>query len=156
MLYIFLSLFAALAFSVSDISSKYLLNQGISNLQYLFWAHGIAYLILTLVFMFIGTRLSVKFLTNGDKYKKLLSFPRGKNGIVLIISALGSFFGLVALIYAFKISDNIGYSSAIVGTVTMITFFLSWIVFGKIPEMIGLVGSALILFGVYLISLCEN
>lgn len=156
MLYIFLSLFAALAFSISDISSKFLLNKGISNLQYLFWAHGVAYVLLVLLFMVIGTFFSLKFLTNGDKYKKLLSYPSGKLGGILILSALASFFGLVALIYAFKISDNIGYTSAIVGTVTMITFFLSWIVFGKKPEMIGLVGAGLILFGVYLISLCEN
>ena len=156
MLYIFLSLFAAFGFSVSDICSKYLLNKGISNLQFLFWAHGIAFLVLTLLFMLIGKKYSLNFLTNGDNYNKLVSYPKGKLGLILLLSALASFFGLVALIYAFKISDNIGYTSAIVGTVTMITFFLSWIVFGKVPEIKGLVGAALILFGVYLISKCNN
>ena len=156
MLYIFLALLAALGFSVSDICSKYLLNNNISNLQFLFWAHGIGFIILTLLFMIIGTNLSLKFLTNGDTYKKLLKFPDGKLGSILILSTLASFFGLVALIYAFKISDNIGYTSAVVGTVTMITFFLSWLVFGKKPELKGLFGAGLILFGVYLISLCNN
>ncbi len=156
MLYIFLALFAALGFSVSDICSKYLLNNGVSNLQFLFWAHGIAFVLLTLLFIIIGTQFSLKFLTNGDKYKKLLSYPKGKLGLVLILSSLASFFGLVALIYAFKISDNIGYTSAVVGTVTMITFFLSWLIFNKTPEIKGLLGAALILFGVYLISKCKN
>jgi drug/metabolite transporter (DMT)-like permease len=156
MLYIFLSLLAAIGFSISDICSKYLLNKGVSNLQFLFWAHGIAFILLTLLFMLIGKNLSLKFLTNGDNYSKLLSYPKGNLGWVLILCSLASFFGLVALIYAFKISDNIGYTSAIVGTVTMITFLLSWIVFDKKPELKGLFGAALILFGVYLISTCKN
>ncbi len=156
MLYIFLALFAAFAFSVSDVSSKYLLNNGVSNLQYLLWGHGFIYVFFTLLFMIIGTVYSLKFLTNGDKYSKLLSFPKGKLGPVILLSGLASFFGLVALIYAFKISDNIGYTSAVVGTVTMITFFLSWIIFNKTPQLIGLLGSGLILLGVYLISKCEN
>lgn len=156
MLYIFLALLAAFGFSVSDICSKYLLNQGISNLQFLFWAHGIAFVVLTLVFMLIGRRYTLKFLTNGDNYKELLSYPKGKLGWILVLCSLASFFGLVSLIYAFKISDNIGYTSAVVGTVTMITFFLSWIVFGKKPQLKGLIGAVLILFGVYLISTIKN
>lgn len=156
MLYIFLSLLAAFCFSVSDISSKYLLNNNVSNLRFLFWAHGVGFVLLTLLFMIIGIHFSLKFLTNGDDYKRLLQFPTGKSGWVLILSTLASFLGLVALIYAFKISDNIGYTSAVVGTVTMITFFLSWLVFGKVPQIKGLIGSLLILFGVYLISLCDN
>ena len=156
MLYILLSLLAAFCFSVSDISSKYLLNNNISNLRFLFWAHGVGFVILTLLFMTVGINYSLQFLTNGDDYKTLLQFPKGKTAWILILSTLASFFGLVALIYAFKISDNIGYTSAVVGTVTMITFFLSWLVFGKVPQIKGLIGAALILFGVYLISLCDN
>lgn len=156
MLYIFLSLIAAFGFSVSDICSKYLLNHGISNLQFLFWSHGIAYVVLTLLFMIIGRNYAIKFLTNGDSYKNLLSYPKGKLGWVLLLCSLTSFFGLVALIYAFKISDNIGYTSAVVGTVTMFTFFLSWIVFGKKPQLKGFIGAVLILFGVYLISTIKN
>jgi drug/metabolite transporter (DMT)-like permease len=156
MLYIFLALLAAFGFSVSDICSKYLLNQGISNLQFLFWAHGIAFVVLTIVFMLIGRRYTLKFLTNGDNYKELLSYPKGNLGWVLVLCSLASFFGLVCLIYAFKISDNIGYTSAVVGTVTMITFFLSWIVFGKKPQLKGLIGAVVILFGVYLISTIKN
>ena len=58
-------------------SPKYLLNNGISNLQFLFWAHGIAFVVLTLVFMIIQD-LHLNFLTNGDNYGKLLSYPKGK------------------------------------------------------------------------------
>ena len=156
MLYIFLALLAAFGFSVSDICSKYLLNHGISNLRFLLWAHGIAYVVLTLVFMIIGRKFKIKFLTNGDNFKQLLDYPRGNLGWILILCSVASFFGLVSLIYAFKISDNIGYTSAVVGTVTMITFFLSWIVFGKKPQLKGLIGAGLILFGVYLISTIKN
>ena len=156
MLYIFLALLAAFGFSVSDICSKYLLNHGVSNLQFLFWAHGIAFVVLTLTFMIIGQKFSINFLTNGDNYSKLLSYPKGNLSWIIILCSLASFFGLVCLIYAFKISDNIGYTSAVVGTVTMITFFLSWIVFGKKPKLKGLIGAGLILFGVYLISTIKN
>jgi len=156
MLYIFLALLAAFGFSVSDICSKHLLNHGISNLQFLFWSHGVAYVVLTLIFMFIGRKFTIKFLTNGDNYNQLLSYPKGNLAWILALCSLASFFGLVCLIYAFKISDNIGYTSAVVGTVTMITFFLSWIVFGKKPQFKGLVGAGLILIGVYLISTIKN
>jgi drug/metabolite transporter (DMT)-like permease len=156
MLTIILSLCAALGFSISDICSKYLLEEGISNLQYLFWSHGILFLTLTVLFMIIGTKYSLKFLTNGDGYDKLFKIPTGKLLLILLLATLTSFLGLVILIYAFKISKNIGYISAVVGTTSLITFVLSWLVFGKTPEMLGILGALFILFGVYLISKCDN
>ena len=156
MLTIILSLFAALGFSISDICSKYLLENGISNLQYLFWSHGVLFLGFTILFMIIGTKFSLKFLTNGDNYSNLTKLPSGKLLLVLLLATITSFLGLIVLIYAFKIAKNIGYISAVVGTTSLITFLLSWLIFDKQPEAIGLLGAIFILFGVYLISKCEN
>ena len=153
---IILSLCAALGFSISDICSKYLLENGVSNLQFLLWGHGILFVLLTILFMIIGTKYSLKFLTNGDGYNKLVQLPKGNLLLILFLATITSFLGLVLLIYAFKISKNIGYISAVVGTTSLITFILSWVVFGKTPEMIGILGALFILFGVYLISKCDN
>lgn len=156
MLTIILSLCAALGFSISDICSKYLLENGLSNLQYLFWSHGVLFLSLTILFMIIGTSYSLKFLTNGDGYNQLFKLPSGKLLLILLLATITSFMGLVVLIYAFKIAKNIGYISAVVGTTSLITFILSWLFFGKKPELIGILGALSILFGVYLISKCDN
>ena len=156
MLYILLALYSALAFSLSDLTTKYLLDNGISNLQYLFWGHGILYFILTLVFIFFGTKYSFNSITNGDKYSDLIKYPSGKLGLIIILSTLFSFTGLLVLIYAFKISNNIGYTSAIVGTTSLITLILSWVLFNKKPQFIGIIGVISILFGVFLISKCDN
>lgn len=156
MLYIFLALYAALGFSISDISTKYLLDNGVSNLQYLFWAHGILFLALTILLIIVGSKYSLKELTNGDKYFNLTKFPSGKLGGLILFSTLFSFSGLLVLIYAFKISKNIGYTASIVGTTSLMTFFFSWLLFNKKPQFIGLLGSVSILFGVYLISKCDN
>ncbi len=156
MLYIFLALYAALGFSISDICTKYMLDNGISNLQYLFWAHGILFITLTIILIIIGTNYSLKPLTNGHSYLDIAKFPRGKLGWIIVLSTLFSFSALVGLIYAFKISKNIGYTSAIVGTTSLMTFFFSWLFFNSKPQLIGIIGAISILFGVYLISRCDN
>mgnify|MGYP000135296516 FL=1 len=156
MLYIFLALCAALGFSISDICSKYLLDNGVSNLQYIFWVHGIFYVIFTALSIYLASKYAFNQLTNGRKYMSILKFPEGILGVPLFLAAFASFCGLIALIYAFKISANIGYTSAIVGTTSLITFFFSWIFFKKTPKSIGLLGAIFILFGVYLISKCDN
>jgi drug/metabolite transporter (DMT)-like permease len=156
MLYIYLALLSALGFSLSDICSKYLLDSGVSNLQYLLWGHGLLYIVITICAIFLASHFSFKALTNGDKIPNIFRLPKGKLGVIVILASIFSFVGLVSLIYAFKISDNIGYTSAVVGTVSLITFFFSWILFDKKPEGIGLFGALLILAGVYLISRCKN
>ena len=103
-----------------------------------------------------ASHFSFKALTNGDKIRNILKLPKGKLGFIVILASIFSFIGLVSLIYAFKISENIGYTSAVVGTVSLITFFFSWILFDKKPEGKGLFGAVLILAGVYLISKCKN
>lgn len=156
MLYIYLSLLAALFFSLSDISTKVLLNNGVSNLQYLFWSQGILYIFITLIALYFATYFSIKFLTNGDSATKVLSIPSMKIGFYMVITTLFSFCGILSLVYAFKISDNIGYTSSIVGTTALMTFFFAWLIFGKKPEAIGLLGAILIIAGVFLISRCKN
>lgn len=156
MLYIYLSLLAALFFSLSDISTKVLLNNGVSNLQYLLWSQGILYIFITLIALYFATYFSIKFLTNGDSATKVLSIPSMKIGFYMVITTLFSFCGILSLVYAFKISDNIGYTSSIVGTTALMTFFFAWLIFGKKPEAIGLLGAILIIAGVFLISRCKN
>lgn len=156
MLYIYLALFAALCFSLSDITTKFLLNNGVSNLQYLFWCQGLIYILLTLATLILAVKYSFKFLTNGDNAITVLGFPTGKVGVFMVITTIFSFCGLMALVYAFKISNNIGYTSAIVGTTSLMTFFFSWLIFNKTPELIGLIGALMIVTGVFLISRCNN
>ena len=156
MLYLFLAFYAAFGFSVSDMCTKYMLDNGISNLQYLFWAHGILFLLLTVIFMGLGIKYSLPSLTNGSNLSEMMRFPSGKLGLIILISTIFSFTGLLVLIYAFKISKNIGYTSAAVGTVSLMTLIFSWIFFNKKPEPVGILGVLSILFGVFLISKTDN
>jgi len=156
MLYVYLALLSAFGFSLSDITSKYLLNHGISSLRYLFWCHGLIYLFFVVLAMILAAKFSLNFLTNKDSYTQILTFPKGKLGALMIFATIVSLCSLISLLYAFKISDNIGYTSALVGTTAMITFLLSWLIFNKKPEPIGLIGAALIFTGVFLISKVKN
>ena len=49
--YIFFSILGALFLSLSDILSKYVLNNEISYVNYIFWSHGITYLLCTLMYV---------------------------------------------------------------------------------------------------------
>lgn len=156
MLYIYLSLFAALCFSFTDITTKILLNNGVSNLQYLFWTKGIIFTLITLLILCFAIYFSFKVLTNGDGFSQILTIPNMKIGFYMIITTIFSFIGLVALVYAFNISDNVGYTSTIVRTTALMTFFLLWLIYGKKPELIGLQGAVLIIIGVFFIGQCKN
>lgn len=156
MLYIYLALFSALTFSLSDITTKYLLDNNVSNLQYLFWGQGIIYILLILTTIIFATFYSYNILTNGEPLLNVVKYPPGKLGIIIVVSTIFSFLGLLSLIYAFKISNNIAYTASIVGTTSLMTFFFSWLFFKKKAEFKGLLGGILILFGVYLISKCDN
>ena len=52
MLYIYLTFCKRFCFSLSDICSKYLIDNGISNMKFLFWAHGIIFTVLGLIAIF--------------------------------------------------------------------------------------------------------
>lgn len=157
MLYIYLALISAICFSTSDICSKYLFNNSISNLQYLFWAHGILYIILSVLTILVCSYLSIGLFTNNKTYLDVIKFPKlFKNRLVLIFGTVSSFIGLLVLMYSFKISKNIGYTVGLVGTTSLFTLILSSLIFKKSINPFGLLGVILIISGVFFISKCEN
>lgn len=156
MIYIWLALFSALAFSISDITSKYLFNNGISNFQLIFWAHGILYIIFTLIGILITSLLSVGIFSNNKKFLDVIKLPSIKLSVALLFCSIVSFLGMLSLVYTFKKSKNIGLIVPLVGSTSLFTLILSRIIFKiKIP-FIGLVGAILILTGVFCISKCPN
>ena len=156
MLYIYLALVSAFCFSLSDICSKYLIDNGISNMKFLFWAHGIIFTVLGSIAVFIASYYSLNYLTNKEKYLNVIKFPMNKKGLIIIISSVISYIGLLSLIFAFKISKNIGYTSAIVGTTSLITLILSVIILKHGIEWKGVVGVLLVVTGIYFISQTDN
>ena len=156
MLYIYLALFSALGFSISDLCSKYLFDNNVSTLQYLFWGHGILYILLAIVAIVTTSYFSIGYFTNNKKYLDVVKFPSGNKGLIIILASLLSFLGVLSLLYAFKISINIAYTSAIVSTVSLITLLINRLVFKKKIQLSGLVGILLIISGVYFISRCQN
>lgn len=156
MLYIYLAFVSAICFSLSDICSKYLLDNGISNLKFLFYAHGIVFTILGFIGIMVASYFSYNFLTNKEKYLDVLKFPMNRKGGIIILSSVISFIGLLSLIYAFKISKNIGYTSAIVGTTSLITLTLSIIILKSKIEIKGIIGVILVVLGIYFISQTDN
>ena len=156
MLYIYLALFSAFGFSISDLCSKYLFDNNVSNLQFLFWGHGILYLTLSILAIIIMSYLSIGYFTNNKKYLDVFKFPSGSKGGILILATIASFLGLLSLLYAFKISINIAYTSAIVSTASLITLLINRIVFKKKIKLSGLLGIVLIISGVYCISRTQN
>ena len=156
MLYIYLALVSAFCFSLSDICSKYLIDNGISNMKFIVWAHGIIFTIFGVIGIIIASFFSFNFLTNKEKYLDVIRFPLNTKGVIIVISSLISYIGLISLIYAFKISKNIGYTSAIVGTTSLITLILSVIILKHSIEWKGVLGVILVVFGIYFISQTDN
>ena len=156
MLYIYLALVSAFCFSLSDIGSKYLIDNGISNMKFIVWAHGIIFTIFGVIGIIIASFFSFNFLTNKEKYLDVIRFPLNTKGVIIIISSLISYIGLISLIYAFKISKNIGYTSAIVGTTSLITLIFSVIILKHSIEWKGVLGVILVVSGIYFISQTDN
>ena len=156
MLYIYLALVSAFCFSLSDICSKYLIDNGISNMKFIVWAHGIIFTIFGVIGIIIASFFSFNFLTNKEKYLDVIRFPLNTKGVIIVISSLISYIGLISLIYAFKISKNIGYTSAIVGTTSLITLIFSVIILKHSIEWKGVLGVILVVFGIYFISQTDN
>ena len=156
MIYIWLALFSALAFSISDITSKYLFNNGISNFQLLFWTHGVLYILFTLIGILITSLLSVGIFSNNKTFLDVIKLPSLKLSTVLLLCSIFSFLGMLTLVYTFKKSKNIGLIVPLVGTTSLFTLLLSRLIFKiKIP-FIGLVGAILIITGIFCISKCPN
>lgn len=156
MLYIYLALVSAVCFSLSDICSKYLIDNGISNMKFIVWSHGIIFTLFGIIGILIASFFSFDFLINKEKYLDVIRFPLNTKGVIIVISSLISYIGLISLIYAFKISKNIGYTSAIVGTTSLITLIFSVIILKHSIEWKGVLGVILVVSGIYFISQTDN
>ena len=149
MSYIIAALTGAFLLSLSDISSNYALENGLSNLTHTFWSHGVVYLIAILVAIYLMSKKG-EILSN-------IRFPENKKaGWASLMAGLFGFLALITINYAFSRSKNIGYTVALISTTSLITLVLSNILFNKPFETKGTVGIFSILIGVYLISLCKN
>jgi hypothetical protein len=104
MLYIYLALLSAFGFSISDLCSKYLFDNNVSNLQFIFWGHGILYIILTILAVIVSSYVSIGYFTNNKKYLDVFKFPSGNKGCIIILATIASFLALLSLLYSFKIS----------------------------------------------------
>ena len=149
MSYIIAALTGAFLLSLSDISSNYALENGLSNLTHTFWSHGVVYLIAILVAIYLMSKKG-EILSN-------IKFPENKKaGCASLMAGLFGFLALLTINYAFSKSNNIGYTVALISTTSLITLIISNIFFNKPLETKGTIGILTILIGVYLISTCNN
>lgn len=136
--------------------SKYILDQNVvSYLQYIFWSRGVLFVILTILLIIVASVYSLQFLNNNNKILDVMKFPKGQLTYIILLSSVTSFIAFIAivvLIYAFKISNNIGYTVALVSTTSIFTLLLTRILFKKKINMYGLVGVFFIIFGVFMIG----
>ena len=158
--YIILCLMGALMFSVSDLFTKYVLNNGMSNINYIFWSRGITYLICLILLVVLTYLFSIKFLANNSKndniYELIKLNKRKDLNYACIISGILSLFAIILIIYSFSVSKNIGYNVAIVSSTCLFTLIISSIFLKTKIELQGLMGCILIILGVFLISRTNN
>jgi uncharacterized membrane protein len=160
MSYIFFSLLGALLLSLSDLFSKYALNNGISNINYIFWSHGITYFVCLILLLLLTYGLSITFLTNNSRMSSLYDIVKlNKNrkvNIATICSGVCGFMALLVIIYSFSISENIGYNSAIISSACLFTLIFSILFLKASIEFKGILGCIFIIVGLILISRCSN
>lgn len=158
--YIFFSLLGALLLSISDLCSKYALNNGVSNINYIFWSHGITYFVCLIILLLLTYFLSITFLTNNSRMKSLYDIVKlNKNrkvNMATLCSGIFGFVALVSIIYSFTISDNIGYNSAIISSACLFTLIFSTLFLNASIELKGIIGVIFIIVGLILISRCSN
>ena len=158
--YILLCIIGAIALSISDIFSKYALNNGVSNINYIFWSRGIAYTSCLILLVILTYLFSIKCMANDDKNDNIYSLiklnQKNKLNYACIISGIFSFIALVLIIYSFSISKNIGYNIAIVSSTCLFTVLLSSLLFKVKIELIGILGVVLIILGIFFISKTSN
>lgn len=158
--YIILCIIAAVLLSVSDLFSKYALNNGVSNINYIFWSRGIAYFTCLILLVLLTYLFSIKVMANNGENNNIYDLIRlnRKNNLnyACIISGIFSFIALALIIYSFSISKNIGYNIAIISSTCLFTLILSCLFFSVKIELQGLIGCILIILGVFLISRTKN
>ena len=155
-MYIFYSLLASLLLSISDILSKYSSDKGISNFEYIFWSHGVIYLACIIMLLLYLKYNPLKLLLNKDKIKDILKLEFNSTRYAILLSGIFGFLALITIIYTFKISQNIGYTVAIISTTCLFSLILSYFFLGSTINSKGLFGIIFILIGVYLIGTCGN
>lgn len=155
-MYIFYSLLGALFLSISDILSKYATDKGVSNFEYIFWSHGIIYVICIIGLLLYLNYNPLKMFVNNDKIKDILKIKFNTKRYAILLSGLFGFFALITIIYTFQISKNIGYTVGLISTTCFFSLIFSYIFLGDPINMIGILGILFILIGVYLIGNCGN
>ena len=155
-MYIFYSLLGALFLSISDILSKYATDKGVSNFEYIFWSHGIIYVICIIGLLLYLNYNPLKLFINNDKITDILKIKFNTKRYAILLSGLFGFFALITIIYTFQISKNIGYTVGLISTTCFFSLIFSYIFLGAPINMIGILGILFILIGVYLIGKCGN
>ena len=155
-MYILFALLSALFLSISDILSKYALDQGKSNFEYIFWSHGIIYVLCIIILLVYLSYNPLKLLLNNNKIKDILKIEFNNTRYAIILSGIFGFLALITIIYTFKISKNIGYTVALISTTCLFSLLFSYYFFGAPINKIGLLGILFIFIGVCLIGNCGN
>jgi drug/metabolite transporter (DMT)-like permease len=160
--YIFFAFIGAFLLSISDVLSKYALNNNVSNLNFIFWSHGIVYIACIILLLVLCLFIRPQFLLGDMDNKKndiqeIIKLSNNKKTrIAVFLSGIIAFSALICIIYSFKISDNIGYTSAIISTTCLFTLLFSVLFLGSNIEIKGVIGCLLIIAGIVMISRCSN
>tara|TARA_B100001142_G_C14152414_1_gene585080 strand:- start:333 stop:815 length:483 start_codon:yes stop_codon:yes gene_type:complete len=155
-MYIFFALLSALLLSFSDILTKYALDKGKSNFEYIFWSHGVIYIACIIILLLYLKFNPLKLLLNKDKIKDILKIEFNSTRYAIVLSGIFGFLALITIIYTFKISKNIGYTVAVISTTCLFSLILSYFFLDAPINYKGLIGILFILIGVYLIGNCGN
>lgn len=159
MSYIFFALFGAFLLSISDVLSKYALDNNVSNINFIFWSHGIVYIACIILLLVLCLFIRPQFLLGNKKYgiQEIIKLSNNKKTRrAVLLSGIIAFSALISIIYSFKISDNIGYTSAIISTTCLFTLLFSVLFLGSNIEIKGVFGCLLIIAGIFMISSCSN
>lgn len=157
--YIFFGLLGAFLLSIADTLCKYALNNSVSNINFIFWSHGVTYFICLAILLLICRYIPVYFLTTNKpiSFYDIIKLNKNKNvNLAVILSGTIAFMALISIIYSFKISDNIGYSVALLSTSCLFTLTFSYMFLKSNIELKGILGCILIIVGIILISNCSN
>ena len=163
--YLLYSLLGAVFLSISDVASKYALDNKISNLTYVTWSHGVLYVVLLTIFIILCLKYQWKpFILHSEESNSrdktlydIFKLPKDWKSIISVI--LGGAFGflsLIVIIMAFQRSVNIGYTVAVISTTSAITAILAWLLFKVKLNWFGMIGIGLIISGCFLIGKSEN
>ena len=154
-MYIIFALVSAILLSFSDILTKYALNNGRSTFEYIFWSHGVIYVVGILILLVILRYKKIKSLTNNDTVNEMVKIKFDKTRFAILLSGAIAFIALLTIIYTFSISKNIGYTVAIISTTALFSYIISYFIFNSKIDLKGFIGILLIISGVYLISTCK-